>query len=30
MKESETLMFQGQKVATWKADKNGKRTFKIV
>jgi predicted phage-related endonuclease len=30
MREAEQLIFQGQKVATWKADKNGKRTFKIV
>jgi putative phage-type endonuclease len=30
MKQAELLMFQGQRVATWKADKNGKRTFKIV
>ena len=29
MREAETLMFQGEIVATWKADKNGKRTFKI-
>ena len=29
MREAETLMFQGQIVATWKADKNGKRTFKV-
>jgi predicted phage-related endonuclease len=29
MKEAETLMFQGKVVATWKADKNGKRTFKV-
>jgi hypothetical protein len=29
MKNAETLMFQGQVVATWKSDKNGKRTFKV-
>lgn len=29
MKDAETLVFQGQTVATWKADKNGKRTFKV-
>ena len=29
MQDAETLVFQGQTVATWKADKNGKRTFKV-
>jgi predicted phage-related endonuclease len=30
MKDAELLMFQGQKIATWKADKNGKRTFRVL
>jgi putative phage-type endonuclease len=30
MREAELVMFQGQKVATWKADKNGKRTFRVL
>jgi putative phage-type endonuclease len=30
MREAELLMFQGEKIATWKADKNGKRIFRAM
>lgn len=30
MKEAELLTFNGERVATWKADKNGKRTFRVL
>jgi putative phage-type endonuclease len=30
MKDAELLTFGGERVATWKADKNGKRTFRVL
>lgn len=30
LREGELIMFQGEKIASWKADKNGKRTFRVL
>jgi 5S rRNA maturation endonuclease (ribonuclease M5) len=29
LRDGELIMFQGEKIASWKADKNGKRTFRV-
>jgi putative phage-type endonuclease len=30
MRDAELILYKGQRVASWKADKNGKRTFRVL